>query len=231
MPIPLNLEQMEDKWLAHIPNFWGCFGKFDDPQEALQGMHPVLESYLGWLAKHNLPFPSEEMLGTGTDAFQFQEIIRSWHSPAEPAYEVNAFFASDAIPLQPDELPTLQASLTAVLKDLTYTYNDLSAEKISQEIEGSWNVAHILKHLVRAGSWYLSLAGVAPAASHTDDPLAAMQNFEAHLLNSIPSLVERTVVSVDLDEQWSARKVMRRTFWHLRDHTQQIIQIRQKKRF
>jgi hypothetical protein len=82
-----------------------------------------------------------------------------------------------------------------------------------------------------AGSewWYLDRLGLAfSRADLPEDPFERLNAVREHLLASLPSLPKRLGVVTLGGETWSARKVMRRTFWHERDHTQHILKLRSR---
>jgi hypothetical protein len=46
-----------------------------------------------------------------------------------------------------------------------------------------------------------------------------------HTRAQLPGLVGDTRIAVRADEEWSARKVLRRTLWHEQDHTGHIARL------
>jgi len=54
------------------------------------------------------------------------------------------------------------------------------------------------------------------------DPFEAIAAARATTNAYLPTLVGDTRITVLVDEMWSARKVLRRTLWHERDHTGHI---------
>jgi hypothetical protein len=62
------------------------------------------------------------------------------------------------------------------------------------------------------------------------EPLDAIQQVRQKLLSVLPALSNQPGVVALAGEVWSARKVLRRTLWHERDHTQHILNLRQRAR-
>jgi hypothetical protein len=80
-----------------------------------------------------------------------------------------------------------------------------------------------LKHVANAELWYMDRLGVAfPKSDLPDEALARLSKVREHLQKKIPELARRTGVVTLSGETWSARKVIRRTLWHERDHTVHI---------
>ncbi|MBM2844633.1 MAG: hypothetical protein HW404_2470 [Anaerolineales bacterium] len=58
------------------------------------------------------------------------------------------------------------------------------------------------------------------------EPLDAIHQVRQRLLAMLTALSGQTGVVALAGEVWSARKLLRRTLWHERDHTQHILQLR-----
>src|SRR3990172_4766185 len=121
------------------------------------------------------------------------EVIRAWNY--EDEYEVNAFFASDRPPLTKEEFP---------------------GER--------WPILGILEHVANAEQWYFDRLGLAQTTAEIrSDPLERIVRARNHTLATLPVLATRKGGVTLSGETWSARKVMRRTLWHERDHTAHIL--------
>ncbi len=57
------------------------------------------------------------------------------------------------------------------------------------------------------------------------DPLAKLEKARAQTRARLPELVGAAQIVERVGERWSARKVLRRTLWHERDHTQHIAKL------
>ena len=81
----------------------------------------------------------------------------------------------------------------------------------------------MLDHVASAEQWYFDRFGLALSTSDLPaDPLARLNKVRDHTLASLSALAARKGVVTLSGETWSARKVMRRTLWHERDHTEHI---------
>ncbi|MEK7327889.1 MAG: hypothetical protein AAB217_21800 [Chloroflexota bacterium] len=55
--------------------------------------------------------------------------------------------------------------------------------------------------------------------------MTKLEQVRAHSRACLPKLISDTQIVTLVDEAWSARKVLRRTLWHERDHTRQIAKL------
>ncbi len=82
-----------------------------------------------------------------------------------------------------------------------------------------------MRHVAVAEWWYCErIGGVADWNALPTDPLAALDFSRENTRRFLPTLVGDTRVVTRVDESWSARKLLRRTLWHERDHTDHIRQ-------
>jgi uncharacterized damage-inducible protein DinB len=156
------------------------------------------------------------------------EVARSWIY--EQDYEVNAFFASDRPPLTEGEVQELEEILHAARKDLEAELEDVSDEAATTELPGEqWSILGLLDHVASTEQWYMDRLGLALSTSELpSDPSARLVKVREHTLSSLKSLADRKGVVTLSGETWSARKVMRRTLWHERDHTVHIRNLKQR---
>lgn len=209
-------EEMDGQWIAHVPDLPGCFATNTDRERAIAAAPYVIEQYLGWCAAHDLRVmqpPPPLVVG---------EVIRSWIY--EEGYEVNAFFASDRPPLDPEEIEEFKLLLNATRADLLEEIKGLEPTQLDKQITGErWPIAGVLKHVANSELWYMDRLSLAfPRSELPDDPMDRLSSVREHLHRQIPELARRTGVVTLSGETWSARKVIRRTLWHERDHTLHI---------
>ncbi len=220
MPYIVCAEEVEDRWVAHVPDLPGCFASDKDRDAAINGVPATLQDYVGWCSGHGIHV-------TGISGpMVVDEVIRSW--TYEDDYEVNAFFAADRPPIQPDEVGEIQLLLSATRRDLSLAVDDLDEVDLLREFSGQrWPIASILGHIAGSEWWYLDRLGLAfSRADLPEDPFDRLRTVRDHLLVSLPALPKRLGVVTLGGETWSARKVIRRTLWHERDHTAQILKLR-----
>ena len=95
MPYVVCAEEVEDRWVAHVPDLPGCFASDKERDEAINAVPPAIQEYVAWCSGHGL-----HVSGI-SGPMVVDEVIRSWMY--EDDYEVNAFFAADRPP--PDRRP------------------------------------------------------------------------------------------------------------------------------
>lgn len=209
-------EELDGQWIAHVPDLPGCFATNADRERAIAGTPRAIDLYLEWCQGHGLrvPRPSPPLV--------VGEVIRSWMY--EESYEVNAFFASDRPPLEPEEVEEFRRLLDATRSDLMEEIKGLGPYQLDKQITGErWPIGGVLKHVANSELWYIDRLGIAfPRSELPDDPLDRLSKVREHLQSQIPELARRTGVVTLSGETWSARKVIRRTLWHERDHTVHI---------
>ncbi len=220
MPYIVCAEEMDRRWVAYVPDLPGCFASHRDREAAIAAIPAAIEAYRKWCAGHGL-----HVSGL-SGPMVVDEVIRAWDY--EDDYEVNAFFASDRPPLTTDELPEIERLLEASHTDLLVTVEGLEPADLLTEFPGErWPIAGILGHVANAEWWYLDRLGLAfPKSAVPEDPFERLDAVRAQTLASLPALVRRTGVVTMAGETWSSRKVIRRTLWHERDHTEHILKLR-----
>jgi len=213
-------EEMDGRWIAHVPDLPGCFSVHKDRDVAIKGVPASIESYTLWCQRHGL------RISGLAGPMMVSEVIRAWLY--EDEYEVNAFFASDRPPVISEELDEFRRLLEMTGQDLLAAIDGLAAEHLTKEFSGErWPILGILRHVANADLWYLDRLGLAlPQSELPEEVLPRLQVVRLHLVASLPALSSRTGVVALSGELWSARKVLRRTLWHERDHTDHILKLR-----
>jgi predicted RNase H-like HicB family nuclease/uncharacterized damage-inducible protein DinB len=224
MPYVVCAEEMDGRWVAHVPDLPGCFAADDERDAAIGAAPKAVEAYVAWCAAAGI------RISGVSPPMVVSEVIRAWQY--EPEYEVNAFFAADRPPVAADELPEYQRLLEISRRDLLQAVEGLSAEAMQRPIHGErWPLGGIVHHVARSELWYLDRLGLAFARGDlSPEPLDAIQQVRQKLLSVLPALSNQPGVVALAGEVWSARKVLRRTLWHERDHTQHILNLRQRAR-
>jgi uncharacterized damage-inducible protein DinB len=213
-------EEMDGRWIAHVPDLPGSFSVHKDRDVAIKGVPASVESYTLWCQRHGL------RISGLAGPMMVSEVIRAWLY--EDEYEVNAFFASDRPPVISEELDEFRRLLDMTGQDLLAAIDGLSQEHLTKEFTGErWPILGILRHVANADLWYLDRLGLAlPQSELPEEVLPRLQAVRSHLVASLPALSSRTGVVALSGELWSARKVLRRTLWHERDHTDHILKLR-----
>src|SRR5262245_12404325 len=87
------IEEMEGRWIAHMPPHFGCYCTAPTTDLAVAGLPAAWQAYWQWRQQHGDASDPPESPAPP----RFGEIHRAWKSA--PDYEVNAFFAADAAAL------------------------------------------------------------------------------------------------------------------------------------
>jgi len=213
-------EEMDGRWIAHVPDLPGCFSAHKDRDVAIKGIPAALESYVLWCQRHGM------RISGLAGPMMVSEVIRAW--TYEEEYEVNAFFASDRPPVTAAEVEEFRHLLEMTGRDLLAAVEGLAPQDLAKEFSGErWSILGILRHVANSDLWYLDRLGLAlPQADLPDEVMPRLERVRAHTLASLPALMSRTGVVALSAELWSARKVLRRTLWHERDHTDHILKLR-----
>lgn len=210
------VEEQESRWIAHVPDLPGCFATHEDREAAIGAVPSAVEAFVAWCQAHGLRI-------SGLSApMVVAEVVRSWEY--EDGYIVNAFFAADRPPVVEEDLAEYRILLEATMADLRNMVGDLDYAELDKELPGErWPISGVLHHVARSDWWYLDRLGLAfPREELPDDALACLDRVHEHFLASLEQLTKRSGVVTMAGENWSARKVLRRSLWHRRDHTQHI---------
>ncbi len=156
------------------------------------------------------------------------EVARSWIY--EQDYEVNAFFTSDRPSLTEGDVQELERLLLATRRDLEAELEQVTDEAAATELPNEkWTIMDTLDHVASAEQWYFDHLGLALSTSELNGgPLARLKKVREHTRSNLGALAARKGVVTLSGETWSARKVLRRTLWHERDHTVHIRKLQQR---
>jgi len=221
MPYVVCAEEIERRWIAHVPDLPGCFASHPERETAISSIPKAVETYLEWCRRHGL------RVSGFSGPMMVSEVVRAWRY--EDDYEVNAFFAADRPPLIPDEIARALRFLEWSHADLLASVAGLSPDDLAREIEEGWSIRRILQHVGGAEWWYLDRLGVAfPQAEVPEDAFVRLEKVRAHFRMVLPSLAGDARLAEPDHELWSPRKMLRRALWHERDHTDHILQFRRR---
>lgn len=136
---------------------------------------------------------------------------RSWLS--RPDYIVNAFFQDDLRPVTADEVDQARALLDRTLEEIVRAFERWPDPEASR----------IVGHVSQAEWWYFDrLRLSSPREGLPDEPLERLRAIHQRTVEILPRLVNERRVAENVGEQWSARKILRRTLWHRQDHLRQL---------
>lgn len=213
-PIHLAVELVEtNHWVAYALDLPGCFSSGKTETGAVGGAQECIRRYLEWLSSRGERTPIEDSIRV--------RVVERYVPPTDQLpdaligdiYIVNALFRHDSLPLSESDVERALAVLSHQREDLL----SLLPSRIPPEVE------ELLLHIGAAEWWYWDRidSGLPreDLPEQWDRRLSVTREFTlAHL----SSLVDRKDVYEKMGEGWSGRKVVRRSAWHERDHTNQI---------
>lgn len=220
----IGVEDMEPgHWVAWVFGLLGCFATAATEEEAAAAAPAAITEHFRWLMRHGHSHdvvPVDAVLVRARVAEVFQSYA------VEDDYWINAFFADDRRPLAAEEVEEGIWLLGRQRDELLAALRDVPAEALEQPLAGEkrGSVHGILRHIAGAERWYFSRLGF-PADALLGDTTALLRQVREETCARLPQLVGDARVTERAREQWSARKVLRRTLWHERDHTHHIAKI------
>ena len=219
----LAVEDMEPgHWIAWALDVPGCFSSARTQEEAVTQAPAKIAEHLAWLAEHGRAGPANSIEADDV------EVFLSFPSKEDPEYIVSAFFDDDRRPLTADDVDYGLWLLDCTRRDLMDTVTTLPPDQLDRPTVASKEfetVPGILNHIAIAEWWYFDRLDMGLVSNWRElpaDPLTKLEQVRAHSRACLPKLIGDTRIVTLVDEAWSARKVLRRTLWHERDHTQQI---------
>jgi len=194
----------EGGYLAHIPALPGCVGRGMTKKEALARCEETLRSYLALLihaGASGVPRETEEI------SFEGRECTSHTFQP-------------DYNPLMPNEAEQLVQWLEVSRDELLETVSRLPAGALDWKPNPNvYSIREILDHVAGSDWWYAQRLHHWP--SDPFERLAATRELVKASLRQLTD-EERGRVNVHYGEDWTARKVARRSLEHEREHLGQI---------
>lgn len=219
----VGVEDIEpNHWVAFVFSLPGCFSSGRTQDEAETGILDSVVEYEGWLWRgyehDEIYFPTRQI--------HIAEVFHSHPAAEDSEYLVNAFFEDDARILTFSDIQDGWRLLGYTREDLLALVKDLSYKELRNPIPNDQrfgSIAGILKHVAIAERWYCNRVGIgADWLPLPDDPLKALEVSRANTVLRLPELADDARIIDLVGESWSGRKVLRRTLWHERDHTEHI---------
>lgn len=207
MPYRVAIEDIEpNHWVAWVLDVPGCFATTPSEEAAIGRVREALAAYALWRQQHADPLMLEEPL-----TFHIDERFHSFLSA--PDYRVNACFHADRFPLT-------EAEIVEGCRILHHTRHDLlmvveAATRHDEQIQ------EIVRHIAQAERWYFAGLGLEQATLDAS-AVAALDAVRRQSIEWLGQLVGDATHHERMQEGWTARKVLRRTIWHERDHTEQL---------
>jgi len=217
----IGVEDIEpNHWVAWVFELPGCFSKALNREDAVANAPLRIAEYFKWLSSHNYKAPRV------AEPIEV-EVIESFNSfVSEGDYIVNAFFKDDRRLLSHDEIEHVLRLLEYTRSDLLQVIQQIPSDQLDKllrgEVQGS--LRGILNHVAWAEWWYFDRLNLAfKEEQMPSNIMSRLEKVRVHTRRQLLQLVSNTTITERIGEQWSARKIVRRTLWHERAHTQQII--------
>lgn len=209
-------------WALEHP---GCYAYGEHAEAAEANLPGAIHEYARWIGEHEIPWldPHDPELII-EETFNDYDITPAFDIVEKGEYTVEPFFQYEWKPIDAQEMEAALKLLEWSRQDLLSLLADLTPEQWSFKGEGErWDVSGIVRHIGGAEWWYLDRLGLAfPREQVPTEPWERLEKVRKLMLQALPGLVEvHQVVGLD-GELWSPRKVLRRTLWHERDHTDHI---------
>jgi len=217
----LGTEDIEpNHWVAWVFELPGCYSKASNREDAVANAPLRIAEYFEWLSSHNYKAPRV------AEPIEV-EVSESFNSfISEGDYIVNAFFKDDLRLLSQDKIEHALRLLEYTRSDLLQVVQQMSSDRLDKPIRGEvqGSIRGILNHLAWAEWWYFDRLNLAfKEEQMPDDVMKMLEKVRTHTRRQLSQLAGNTTITECIGERWSARKVVRRTLWHERAHTQQII--------
>ena len=211
-------------WALEHP---GCYAYGKDADAALSAFPATLRAYSNWISQHELSWMHIQNIDVNVSGVWNSYAVNDKFDRVESGENSNAveaWFQYDWKPLTDEDIERAIKLLTWSRIDLIKAITGLSSERLDKIHTGErWSINGILRHLGGAEWWYMERLGRAfPQAELPKTPMERLEKTRAAFLELLPQLKGvKQVVGLE-GEFWSPRKVLRRTLWHERDHTEHI---------
>jgi len=225
MHIRLAVEEVEpNHWIAWALDLPACYSSATTMAEAVAHAPQKIEEYFSWLLGHDRLVP----IINDPIEVEVVETFHSFVSSEDPDYIVNAFFEDDRRPLEYWDVEIALRLLDWTRQDLLGVIHSTTKDQLTKVILGEvrGSITGILNHIALAENWYFNQLGYGiEQAQLPSDPLEMLKVVRANTREHMVKLLGDDRITKNCDELWSARKIVRRTLWHERDHTQQSRQL------
>ncbi len=208
-------------WILDLP---GCFSSAKTKEVALILAPSRISSYFNWIQSHDASAQTPE----ASSAVELVEEFAAFASEEDPEYLVNAFFEDDRRPLTEEDVTSSLQLLEWARRDLLNLIEPFTPNQLAQPLEGELRgtLLGILEHVCGAENWYFSQFGLdLDWCQLSEDIYGKLAAVRANTRSQLLPLIGDERVFKNVGERWSARKILRRTLWHERAHTEQIIRL------
>jgi hypothetical protein len=219
----------DDRSIAWALEHPGCFAYGRNSLEAQGNFPRAALDYAAWIAAHGESWLEGDRVEVRVEETFDAYFINNAFEQVEArqgASMVESFYRLDWKPLDAADIQCALKLLAWSRADLLSTVRGLSEEKLNRTYaDERWSINGILRHIGGAEWWYQERIGYPYPENEkdlADDPFERLEFTRVYLNDLLPTLVGMSKV-IGLDgEFWSPRKMLRRTLWHERDHTEHI---------
>jgi hypothetical protein len=225
-----GFESRSVAWLLDQP---GCYAYGEDGSSAIVQMGQAVPAYIQWLSNHtpepwytpeNIDIRLEEVWD---DYYLDANYART--AQAEGTTRVQAWFLDDWRPLSVTDVKHGLLVLEWGRREFLAAVEEFTVSELDAPHPGEhWSVRGIMAHVATTNWWLLdrlNLAGVERSQLPKDIDERFQLTYN-RLVSVLPDLAGKETVIGKSGELWSARKLLRRAAWHLRDHTEHVQKLR-----
>src|SRR4030067_2610479 len=199
---------------AHVPELLGCFSKKRSREMALEKLPDRIQSYLSWLkTKGESVTLKGEITVTITEEFKCFMV---------GDYEVGACFEADRQSASRDEIQVAQKRMGWNREELLAKVAHLPAEVLDKKLAGSARtLRQVLNHIAGADLWYIDRikSNIPSFKFFPEDAFARLSSIRDFVITELLNLSEDELSKIVVrdNEEWTARKVLRRLLEHERE--------------
>jgi uncharacterized damage-inducible protein DinB/predicted RNase H-like HicB family nuclease len=230
MRYPAHIEGRGSHWMGHILALPGCCVRGGSRAEVLRSLPGAVREHRDWLDRHGQ--------GSGREAIEVsihvaEEIVGT--GPFNPG-DACALFSIERSPVTLDQIEDCLRLMSCSRSDLLELVGNLPDQVLDwRESRTEFSVRIVLRHVGNAEEWYISRLFEPDqlprewAADHTLPVFEFLDLERRGCLDCLRRLDERQRSEVfrpahftdHPEEEWTARKVLRRYVEHEREHTRQ----------
>ncbi len=234
MRYTVYLESYSDgRSMAHILDLPGCSAIGHTREEAQANLRAAAQGYHLWLNSHGdfTAHPDEPV------ELEMVEVVEGV-APLTPG-DAAAVFRPEREPLDDATLARGLRLMAYSRSDLTTAVNALSEADLDRPADAEWSsLRRLLEHVANSEEWYISRLGAEDHPYHlamnarfetaeVRVRLVAVREMAVRRLAVLTpaersAVFTRAVYTDHPDEEWTARKVLRRFVEHEREHLAQI---------
>ncbi len=212
----LNLEVgNEGSCMAHVVELPGCFTIGISAEQAIARAREAIAAFGDWLTTRG-----ERVGDDAAEVVVAEEISVAGRFPGTPGDAV-AGFATDLEQASPEGIERALLWLEWSRGELMRLFESLPAEVVTwQPPSSEWTIRQILEHIAGAEAWYLTRLEP-PRPGYHFGLQRAVREWARQRLRGM-SEEEAKAVRVHEEEEWTARKVLRRFLEHEQEHLAQL---------